>query len=530
MNPQKFLLVLCISASLAMYAPAGSAKPPETPGKAPFRSSQLEVAPGYFLTPIVSDLNFPTAVAFSSERIWVSEAGILPGAPPIVKEVQLNGDTQVVLSATLLPEGQLLGPLTDVTYQEGWLWVTHRQTGANGWMVGAISRFQPDDPVNTFETVLSNLPSSGDHHTNEIIFDDSGRAFFSQGTATNASVVGADNWLVSPWLPDAELFHDFAPTEMVLNGEALPTQAPFPLDPTASLLTAPYMPFGSGPLPAGTVVPAATPLAPQQGIIAGNGSVYSFDPADPAATLTLEGWGLRNPFGIGIDPFDPTSLFVANNGADVRGIQGENATGDFVLLGSRPIANDWDDLFVLTIGGEQEFFGWPDFFHAPTSGEVLPVTDPMFCHSPVATIPCPSFVLESTFRDSLTTQPAFAQLELHSSANKFDFSTERKFKFQGDLFVAETGAFVPVTSAQEFSGYKVVRVDRDTGAVSDFIANRGTTPDELFDPEGFNKPIDVKFWREFMFVVDFGVFEPGLMIQEPNTGKLWLVSHGRARP
>jgi len=518
---------LALALALAIWSPiqARSAEPAESNLGL---NSHVEVAPGYFLHRMVTGLNFPTAIAFSVDKIWVSEAGHLPGIPLTVKEVDFDGSARVILSAEMLSAGRLLGPLTDVTYHKGWLWITHRQLGVNGWKVGAISKFKPENPAGTFATVISNLPSSGDHHSNEIIFDRSGRAYFSQGTATDSSVVGADNWFVTQWLQSAPAFHDFAAKPLVLNGISFATQVPFPLDPTASMLTAPFSPFGLGPVAPGTIIPAATPSSPQNGIIAGNGAVYSFDPMAPnaASTLRLEGWGLRNPYGIGIDPMIPSRLFVANNGADVRGVAGENATGNFVLLGSRPIANDWDDLFVLNIGGREEFFGWPDFFHAPKTGNVLPVTEPLFCASSTTSIPCPPFVLEEAFRKSLTVERAFAQFELHSSANKFDFSTDKKFKFEGDIFVAETGSFVPITGAQTFVGYKVVRVDRKTGQVTDFIVNRGWTLEEIIEPESFNKPIDVKFMDEFMFIVDFGVFEPGLGIQHENTGKVWIVAHG----
>lgn len=521
-------VAVIVSVALAILLANAQSSFSAPPQNKPLRSPHVEVAPGYFLIPLATGLNFPTAIALSDNQIWISEAGHLPGVAPTVKEVLLDGSAHLILSPGMLPADALLGPLTDITYRQGWLWIAHRQVGVNGWKVGAISKFRPENPAGTFVTVISNLPSSGDHHSNEILFDGSGRAYFAQGTASNSGVVGADNWFVTQWLQNFPGFHDFAPVNIVLNGTSFQTQAPFPLDPTASLLTSPFMPFGTGLVASGTVIPAATPSAPQQGIIAGNGAVYSFDPATatPASTLRLEAWGLRNPFGLAIDPFNPSKLFVANNGADVRGVQGENATGDFVLLESRPIANDWDDLFVLDIGGAEEFYGWPDYFHSPLTGEVLPVTHPLFCASDATDIPCPPFVLDETFRNSMTVQAAFAQFELHSSANKFDFATDQKFKFVGDIFVAETGSFVPVSGAQEFVGYKVVRVDRRTGQVSDFIANRGRTPEERFDAQSFNKPIDVKFRGEFMFIVDFGVFEPGLMIQQPNSGKLWLVSHG----
>jgi hypothetical protein len=237
--------------------------------------------------------------------------------------------------------------------------------------------------------------------------------------------------------------------------------------------------------------------------------------------MRLEGWGFRNPYGIGLDPITPGRLFATNNGSDIRTFP---ITGVPTIMGSRPISNDWDDMFILKTGGPAEFFGFPDFFHHPRTGAVLPVTDPMFCQPEGGlSFPCPPFVFDAAFRSSLVVQPAFAQFTLHSSANKFDFSTNSGFKFVGDIFVAETGAFVPVTGAQQFFGYRVVRVNRTNGTVTNFIINTGRTPEVIFDPAGFNNPIDVKFRGDTMFIVDFGVFEPGLMLQQPGTGKVWMV-------
>jgi glucose/arabinose dehydrogenase len=486
------------------------------------RPDNVKIHGGYSMEALARSLDYPTAIAFCSDKIWVCEAGVIdPSLPPKIKQIDSAGNVTTILSADMLPAGTFLGPLTDVTFHDGLLWVAHRQTGVNGWAVGAISKFNPANPVATFTTVIRNLPSSGDHYTEEIVFDSSGRLFFSQGSATNSSVVGADNWFVTLWLPLFPTFHDFAAVDIVLNGDAYQTVFPFPLDPTASLLTSPYMPFGTGPVTPGTVVHAATPGTPQEGIIAGNGAVYSFNPANPLATLHLQGWGFRNPYGIGIDPFNPTQLFVTNNGADTRGIE---TNGQFQIVESRPIDEDFDDLFTLNISGNVEFFGWPEFFHDPDSGEVLPVTDPEFCEELPPGL-CPRFVFAEHFRNSLTVQPAFTELGYHTSANKFDFSTSAAFRFVGDVFVAETGSFVPITGAEELVGYEVVRVDRDSGRTQDFISHIHNTVDGIFQPEGFNKPIDVKFKNDAMFIVDFGVYEPGLNLQQNGTGKVWVVQH-----
>jgi hypothetical protein len=139
-------------------------------------------------------------------------------------------------------------------------------------------------------------------------------------------------------------------------------------------------------------------------------------------------------------------------------------------------------------------------------------------------------VLEENFRAGLNPLPAFAQFELHSSANKLDFSTSPGFRHVGDIFVAETGSIVPITGADRFVGYKVVRVDRQTGAVHDFVVNTGNTADEIFNPDSLNKPIDVKFDGELMLIADFGVWEPALGLFQPGTGKIWVVSLGRRAP
>lgn len=212
---------------------------------------------------------------------------------------------------------------------------------------------------------------------------------------------------------------------------------------------------------------------------------------------------------------------MTNNGADVRSMV---VNGVLTVVGSRSIGNDLDDLYVADIGGFEEFFGFPDFINDPKTGQPLPITDALFCQEESLSFPCPQFVFDTPFLNSLTVLPALAQFEDHSSANKFDFSTAPHFRFLGDLFVAETGSFVPVTGATEFTGYKVVRVDRKTGHVTDFIVHTSNTQNVIFDPGGFNKPIDVKFRGESMLIVDFGVLEKGLNIQQPGTGKVWVVT------
>jgi len=481
----------------------------------------LFVAPGYTLVPLLGGFDYPTSLVTDGTTMWVAEAGHLPTNPPKVKAVSSDLTVTTILGVTDLPQGTLMGPVNDLAFRDGWLWLSHRQVGANGWAVGAISKFQPSNPVRTFTTVITGLPSSGDHHSNQIVFAADGRGYFSQGSVTNSSVVGADNWIVEGWLELYPTLHDFPPVAITLNGTSFQTVEPFPLDPTATLMTAPYRPFGTGPVAPGTTLPAATPSTPQEGIIAGGGSVYSFDPDAPdvTASLTLEAWGLRNPYGIGFDPADATTLFVSNNGADIRSAM---IDGTLKPVGSRSIAEDYDDLFVMTVGGAVEFFGWPDFFHDADTGGVASVTEPIFCAAPaILPIQCPQPVLDTT---GLVVEPAFSQVANHPSLTKFDFSESDTFGFMGDVFLAESGSFNPATGAVgEHTGHRVQRIDRNSGEVHEFIANMGSTPEEIFNPAIIVAPLDVVFQGDAMLVVDLGIFQPALMLTGPGTGKIWKV-------
>jgi plastocyanin/glucose/arabinose dehydrogenase len=474
---------------------------------------------GMSLQKVASGLDFPTAIDFYGGLLVVTEAGHLPGLTPKVKTIDASGKVTTLLSAGDLPAGAVLGPLTDVTFYDGYLWITHRQRGANDWAVGAISIFKPEDPVGTFRTVLTNLPSAGEHFTEEVAFDQAGRGYFSQGTATNTAVVGTDN----AWLAATPGFHDYPPVDIQVNGTTFRSTNPLSRNGVAAV-TAPYSAFNTGGPGMGATVKAPSPAEPIDGMVAGNGAIYSFD-ATPAATcnpttsLHLEAWGLRDAYGMAFDPKIPSTLYVSNNGSDIAM---DTVNGASVLRGSRPIANDFDDLFSFNVGEATEFFGFPDFFHRPDTKRAIPVSDNFFCNTTEADIPCPSEILDRAFQRTLAIEPAVSELALHASAGKLAFAPDEA-ALSNDIFLAETGAFVGRTGAQQFTGYKVVRIEKSTGRVTDFLVNPGETAAQVFDPSHLNKPIDVKFNGASMYVVDFGAYEPGLDIARPGTGKVYQV-------
>jgi hypothetical protein len=512
--------------------------------------SNVVLPSGYSMTAVATGLNFPTAMTLQVDTIWVTEEGTA-ASPPAVKQIDNMGNVTTKLTATMLPAGSLVSPQTGIVFEGGWFYLVHRQTNsknAPGVPVGVVSRFQASDPKGTFQTIIAGFPSFGDHPNSQIVFGADGRAYINGAAPTNSGVVGADN----SWAPTTPTLHDFPGVDIELSGIGYRTLIPWPIPPaTAGLdpnggtagakITMPFMAFGGGLVPPRTVVKAPTPAQPQQGIIAGGGTVYSFDPnaADPASTMQLEAWGFRNPYGIGFDPFNKNQLFVSNNGADVRQTtipQPPPFPAVVTIRGSRPIDNDYDDMFVVQIGQNSQgvpFFGHPDFFHDPVTRQPLPVTDPRFCPPlrplpipppPTLPSPCPQFAFSDEFRATLKVQPAFAEIpDNHGSANMFDFSRTDDFGFKGDIFVAETGSIPTGTGAATLTGFKVARIDRSTGQVSDFVTHPTNTLAVIFAVDGFNKPIDVRFRGSEMFIVDFGVSNPAT--PTANSGKIWKVTH-----
>src|SRR5262249_47328017 len=247
------------------------------PGTTP-PPSNVVIPEGYSMTAVATGLNFPTAMTFFGDTIWVTEMG------GTVKEIDSRGNIRTMLTATQLPEGTLVSPLTGIVFARGWFWLIHRQRNsenAPGVPVGVISRFRPHDPVGTFETVIAGFPSFGDHPNSQIVFGADGRAYINGAAPTNSGVVGPDN----AWAVNFPTLQDFPVVDVELSGNgSQPLIGPIPpwtLDPDggtpAAKITYPFVAFGA-PLPSGNKVKAPTPANPIQGIIAGGGTVYSFDP------------------------------------------------------------------------------------------------------------------------------------------------------------------------------------------------------------------------------------------------------------
>jgi len=438
------------------------------------RPADVLVPPGYQVELVARDLTYPTAITFDGQgQIHVLEAGYSYGedwAAPRLLRMMPDGFETVA-------EGGSTGPWTGVTFHEGHFYVT----AGNVLGTGKILRISPAGEV---EVLLDGIPSMGDHHVNAPVVGADGKLYFAIGTATNSGVVGEDNVKMG-WVSRHPQLHD-------IPGQDVVVQAP-PLPPSRERgrqdgpKTSAFAPYGM-PLEKGFTSPGA---------VLASGSIVRL-PLDGGAP-ELVAWGFRNPFGLAFAP--DGSLYATDNGYDNRG--------------ARPVWGAADHLWLVNEG---IWYGWPDF-----SGQ-RPINDPFF--KPPGK-PTPEFLLARHPNYPPAPVAAFA---VHSSANGIDFSRSESFGHFGEAFVAQFGDFAPgVGRVMAPVGFKVVRVQVETGDIQDFMVNRGrkTGPASRIGGGGLERPIDVAFAPDgsALYVLDFGVLlmEDDRHRPRAGTGSLWVI-------
>ncbi|NNJ24901.1 PQQ-dependent sugar dehydrogenase [Alienimonas chondri] len=448
-----------------------------------------EVAEGYRIEVFADGLDYPTSVEpDGAGGLFVALSGAAPGDPsaePALLHFAADGARRSV------PVDGLQAPVNDLLMRDGKLLISHRTK---------ISTL--DDPLGdapALRDLVTGLPSLGDHENNQLTVGPDGGLYVGQGTATNSGVVGLDN---KKWLSKRPDVHEIAPVPLRTRGAVFQTKDPLSdgeADETAR--TSAYQPFDTS-TPDGATIPGATKA---------NGTVLRFD-AD-GSNPSVYAWGLRNPYGL---LWAGDTLYATENGMDVRG--------------SRPVANDLEDLYVVKRGA---FYGWPDF------GSGDPVTDPRF--KPEGE-PQPTFLMAE---HPPVERPA-ATYPKHSCIVKLDASPGGAFGFEGQLFVAFFGHMTPRTGnpPEEHGGHRVVRFDPATGESTTFFGpkhhghggrgeksqsghgdhGQGHTPGGSAGPR---RPLDVRFAADgsALYVADFGLMpmdESGPHAK-PGTGVIWKI-------
>ena len=431
---------------------------------------------GYKAEVVTTGLTFPTAVAFDEAGIpYAIEAGYSYGEEflePKLYRIEAGGEK------TLIATGEMNGPWTGITYHDGFFYI------AEGGELkgGRILKVSKEGEI---EVLVKNLPSLGDHHTNGPVIKD-GYLYFGQGTATNSGVVGKDNADYG-WLYRFENFHDIPCEDIVVNGLNYTTENVLTEDPDDEVVTGPYSPYGE-PVEPNQVIKGAIPCS---------GAIMRIPLG--GGELEVVAWGFRNPYGMAVAP-DGT-IYITQNAYDVRG--------------SRPVWGTGDLLWKLEKG---KWYGWPDY-----NGKM-----------PVSELEVPGEDDPAPVLASYPNQPPHptAVFAVHSSSNGIDFSHSQAFGFQGQGFVAQFGDMAPaVGKVLAPVGYKVVRVDVETGVVEDFALNRAVEngPASWLKSGGLERPVSVQFnpTGDALYIVDFGIMtmesEVGA-IPHKKTGVIWKVT------
>ncbi len=439
--------------------------------------ADIVVPEGYRIEPVATGLTFPTDVAVDGAgRVYVIEAGYSYGevwTEPRLLRIEPGGRTSAIAT------GARNGPWTGVVIHDGTFYIAE----GGALQGGRILRVEGGEVT----SLIENLPTMGDHHTNGPAIGPDGWIYLGLGTATNSGVVGVDNAQFG-WLSRKPQFHDIPCRDITLNRRNFESDNPLTPDSGDRAITGAYSPFGT-PATAGQIVTGDLPCS---------GAIMRIRPQ--GGEMELVAWGLRNPYGLAFSPSG--ELYVTENAFDVRG--------------SRPVWGTADVLWKITPGA---WYGWPDFSggHPLNEERFAPPGGPM-----------PDFLLAK--HPGQPPEPA-ALLGVHASANGFDFSHGMGFGHRGQAFIALFGDMAPtVGKVLAPVGFKVVRVDVNNGVIHDFAVNKGKVngPASWLGSGGLERPVAAQFdpRGDALYVVDFGVVtmtEEGPIPQQ-NTGVLWRIS------
>jgi glucose/arabinose dehydrogenase len=462
-------LAVCLAGCFTLAPSTGGGQDVDFQGARRLNAADVALPPGYAISVVASNLNFPTGVCFDDHGgVYVTEAGAADRQPHLLR-INPDGSTLTIASGTK-------PPWNGVSFYHGDFYVSES---------GAILKISADGAVTP---AAENLPSLGDYQTSGPIIGDDGYIYFGQGAATNSGVVGPDN---IAWLATNRRFHDVPGTDVTLAG--LNVQSADPFSPTTDTgapvsVTGAFSPFGE-PTAAGQSVEGQVPCS---------GGVMRIPLAGGPPELVA--WGFRNPFGLAFAPSG--RLFVTDQSYEDRG--------------SRPVSGCGDLLWAVD---SKNWYGWPDYWGdrpLDSSRQFAAVAKP------------PPAPLMAKY-PNVPPKP-WAIFGMHAGAAGMDFCRNAAFGHAGEAFVAEFGDLAPISGKLEAPvGFDVLRVDPVAGVSHVFAANKSdaTGPASKVGGAGLERPIAVRFdpAGDALYVVDYGVVTVDEQAHpRAGTGVLWKIT------
>jgi glucose/arabinose dehydrogenase len=444
-------------------------------GKRDHQPQDILLPEGYVAEVVATEFNAPVHCCWDDQgNCYVIEAGHKIDSPPqIIKVDTQTGRKEVVFT---VPESQWVktGAVTGACWHAGYLYFGNTDK---------LCRVRPGSQE--VEVIVEGLPGRGDHQTNYPVVGPDGRIYWGQGSVTNTGVVGPDNFAYE-WLAENPGACEIPGQDIRLVGQNFAAQNVLGNE-TETVYTGAYVPFGTEVQP-GWVIPGSNKPS---------GAVMRCNP--DGTNVEWVAWGLRNPYGIAFS--DDGRLFCTEHGMDERS--------------ARYVLDDPDDFYEIKEG---IWYGWPDY----ASGVRLDNPywrgghnrEPVIANPPNTNPPKP-----------------FASLQTHVGANGLDFCRDEFFGFKGDAFIALFGDLTPITSITKVptpAGFKVIRVDMQTGKVYDFAVNKIQGPASLLPHDGFERPSHCAFGPDgALYVVDWGRIviapERGGIRMPTQTGTLWRI-------
>lgn len=426
----------------------------------------LDLPQGYKAEVVAKDLTYPTSIAMDEQgTIYVAESGFSYG-PKTTEAKILRIDRGGKLKKIA---DKFEGPISGLAYKGGNLYVSHK---------GYITELEIG--TGKRKDLISNLPSLGDHPNGDLLFGSDGAIYFGQGSATNAGVVGSDNFVYA-WADRYPDFHDIPSRDFILTGENYTSLDLKSTDPTAKKTTGAFAPFGKTRKTDEKI----------KGKIPASAAVHRLDMGD--GTLSIYADGLRNPYGLTQDR--EGNIYASVLGYDDRGVRASKNSPDWIVK--------------LEKGA---WYGWPDY------AGTTPLTDKKYASER-------GINLNPVIKDPPEVAAPIASLSPHYSPMKIAYAPE-EFPIKG-IFVAAFGDGQPLTQdtkKQAPSG--VLVVDPKKGHYDWFVktkdkARAGRRGD------GLKRVIDVKFDKDgkSLYVLDFGAWEFADMAPNaiPKSGVLWKI-------